>query len=85
MIDNHNINSDGGLQVIGAGSDFVMSGSMFSRNDENGGKLIEENGKKYKILYEMRLNTAMNTYSGGVAKYKSSERKNCKISTLLTC
>ena len=84
-IDAHII-SDGGLQVIGdfskaygAGSDFVMSGSMFAGHDESGGKLIEENGKTYKVFYGMSSNTAMNTYSGGVAKYKSSEGKTVKI------
>jgi len=78
--------SDGGLQVIGdfskaygAGADFVMSGSMFAGHNESGGKLIEENGKKYKIFYGMSSQTAMTTYSGGVAKYKSSEGKTVKI------
>lgn len=78
--------SDGGLQVIGdfgkaygSGSDFVMSGSMFAGHNESGGKLIEENGKTYKIFYGMSSNTAMTTYSGGVAKYKSSEGKTVKI------
>lgn len=78
--------SDGGLQVIGdfgkaygSGSDFVMSGSMFAGHNESGGKLTEENGKTYKIFYGMSSNTAMTTYSGGVAKYKSSEGKTVKI------
>jgi len=78
--------SDGGLQVIGdfskaygGGADFVMSGSMFAGHNESGGKLIEENGKKYKIFYGMSSQTAMTTYSGGVAKYKSSEGKTVKI------
>ena len=78
--------SDGGLQVIGdfskaygAGSDFVMSGSMFAGHDESGGKIIEENGKVYKVFYGMSSTTAMNTYSGGVANYKTSEGKTVKI------
>ena len=78
--------SDGGLQVIGdfskaygAGSDFVMSGSMFAGHDESGGKIIEENGKKYKVFYGMSSDTAMSIYSGGMAKYKSSEGKTVKI------
>jgi GMP reductase len=78
--------SDGGLQVIGdfskaygGGADFVMSGSMFAGHNESGGKLIEENGKTYKIFYGMSSQTAMTTYSGGVAKYKSSEGKTVKI------
>ena len=78
--------SDGGLQVIGdfskaygAGADFVMSGSMFAGHDESGGKIIEENGKVYKVFYGMSSTTAMNTYSGGVANYKTSEGKTVKI------
>jgi len=82
--------SDGGLQVVGdfskaygAGADFVMSGSMFAGHDESGGELIEveENGRKktYKIFYGMSSSTAMNKYSGGVAKYRSSEGKSVKI------
>lgn len=78
--------SDGGLQVVGdfakaygAGADFVMSGSMFAGYEESGGELIEENGKKYKIFYGMSSSTAMNRYSGGVAKYRSSEGKTVKL------
>lgn len=78
--------SDGGLQVVGdfskaygAGADFVMSGSFFAGHDESGGNLIEENGKKYKLFYGMSSSTAMNKYSGGVAKYKSSEGKTVKV------
>ena len=88
---NAHIISDGGLQVVGdfskaygAGADFVMSGSMFAGHEESGGELIEEiknDGKKtlYKIFYGMSSTTAMNTYSGGVAKYRSSEGKTVKI------
>lgn len=78
--------SDGGLQVVGdfskaygAGSDFVMSGSMFAGHNESGGELIEEDGKKYKVFYGMSSSNAMNKYSGGVAKYRSSEGKAVKI------
>jgi len=78
--------SDGGLQVVGdfakaygAGADFVMSGSMFAGFTESGGELIEENGKQYKIFYGMSSSTAMNKYSGGVAKYRSSEGKAVKL------
>ena len=78
--------SDGGLQVVGdfskaygAGSDFVMSGSMFAGHTESGGDLIEDNGKKYKVFYGMSSSTAMNKYSGGVAHYRSSEGKTVKI------
>lgn len=78
--------SDGGLQVVGdfsksygAGSDFVMSGSMFAGHTECGGDIVDEDGKKYKIFYGMSSSTAMNKYSGGVAKYRSSEGKTVKI------
>ena len=82
--------SDGGLQVVGdfskaygAGADFVMSGSMFAGHNESGGELIkvEENciTKSYKIFYGMSSSAAMNKYSGGVAKYRSSEGKSVKI------
>jgi GMP reductase len=83
--------SDGGLQVVGdfskaygAGADFVMSGSMFAGHTESGGELIEEEyadgtKKQYKIFYGMSSDTAMNKYSGGVAKYRSSEGKTVKL------
>jgi GMP reductase len=91
-VDAHII-SDGGLQVIGdfskayaGGSDFVMSGSMFAGHTESGGELIEEfdddiraSSKLYKIFYGMSSTTAMDKYSGGVAKYRSSEGKTVKI------
>lgn len=80
--------SDGGLQVVGdfskaygAGADFVMSGSMFAGHAESGGELIEdkERCKLYKVFYGMSSETAMHKYSGGVAKYRSSEGKTVKI------
>lgn len=89
-IDAHII-SDGGLQVIGdfskayaAGADFVMSGSIFAAHKESGGELVEEkdingNSKFFKIFYGMSSTTAMNKYSGGVAKYRSSEGKTVKL------
>jgi GMP reductase len=86
-IDAHII-SDGGMQVIGdfskayaGGADFIMSGSMFAAHDESGGDLVtdEITGKQYKIYYGMSSTTAMNKYSGGVAKYRSSEGKTVKL------
>jgi GMP reductase len=90
-VDAHII-SDGGLQVIGdfskaysAGADFVMSGSMFAGHNESGGELSHERNeegniiKSYKIFYGMSSTTAMDKYSGGVAKYRSSEGKTVKI------
>jgi|UniRef100_A0A6C0E8W9 GMP reductase len=84
--------SDGGLQVVGdfskaygAGADFVMSGSMFAGHTESGGELIKDTDsegntiKSWKIFYGMSSDTAMNKYSGGVAKYRSREGKTVKI------
>lgn len=80
--------SDGGLQVVGdfskaygAGADFVMSGSMFAGHNESGGEMFEDSktNKLYKVFYGMSSDTAMNKYSGGVAKYRSSEGKTVKI------
>lgn len=85
-LDTHII-SDGGLQCVGdfakaygAGADFVMSGSMFAGHTECKGDLItDENNKKYKIFYGMSSTTAMQTYSGGVAKYRTSEGKTVRV------
>ena len=78
--------SDGGIQVIGdiskayaAGADFVMCGSMFAGHEESGGETITEGSTLYKIFYGMSSTTAMNKYSGGVAKYRSSEGKTVKL------
>ena len=80
--------SDGGLQVVGdfskaygGGADFVMSGSMFAGHTESGGDLYQDPNtqKEYKVFYGMSSDTAMNIYSGGVAKYRSSEGKTVKI------
>ena len=78
--------SDGGItcpgdasKAFGAGADFVMLGSMLAGHTESGGKLIEENDKKYKIFYGMSSDTAMNRYYGGVEKYRSSEGKTVKL------
>jgi GMP reductase len=80
--------SDGGLQVVGdfakaygAGADFVMSGSMFAGHKESGGDLVsdETTNELVKIFYGMSSAKAMEKYSGGVAKYRSSEGKAVKI------
>lgn len=77
--------SDGGIVVpgdlgkaLGAGADFIMMGSMFAGHDESAGEIIEEDGKQFKLYYGMSSDTAMNKYSGGVAKYRSSEGKTVK-------
>ena len=57
---------------------------MFAAHQESGGELVEEidnNGtsKLFKVFYGMSSTTAMNKYSGGVAKYRSSEGKTVKL------
>jgi len=85
---NAHIISDGGLQFVGdfskayaGGADFVMSGSMFAGHRESGGDLIsdEKTNELYKVFYGMSSTKAMEKYSGGVAKYRSSEGKAVKI------
>lgn len=78
--------SDGGIchpgdisKAFGAGGDFVMMGSMFAGHLECDGNLVIEDGKSYKVFYGMSSDTAMNKYSGGVAKYRSSEGKTVKV------
>jgi GMP reductase len=79
---NGHIIADGGCtapgdfgKAFGAGADFVMSGGMFAGHLESGGKLIEEDGIKFKEFYGMSSSTAMNIHSGGVANYRTSEGK----------
>ena len=74
--------SDGGCtcpgdfsKAYGGGADFVMSGGMFAGHTESGGSIIEENGEKFVEFYGMSSSTAMDKYSGGVAKYRTSEGK----------
>ena len=74
--------SDGGCvfpgdiaKAFGAGADFVMLGGMFAGHTENGGELVERNGKPFKLFYGMSSNTAMKKHSGEVAEYRASEGK----------
>jgi len=78
--------SDGGCKVpgdvakaFGGGADFVMLGGMFAGHDENGGELIEKEGKQFKQFYGMSSSTAMNKYAGGLANYRASEGKTVEI------
>jgi GMP reductase len=78
--------SDGGCTCpgdfskgFGAGADFIMSGGMFSGHEESGGELIERDGEKYKLFYGMSSKKAMETHSGGVANYRTSEGKQVLI------
>ena len=54
-----------------------MAGGLFAGHDESGGRdLVDEiTGKRYKQFYGMSSDVAMDRYSGGVAKYRSSEGK----------
>ena len=80
--------ADGGCVTPGdvaksfaAGADFSMIGGILSGHDESGGDLIvDDNGnKKYKLFYGMSSETAMNKYSGGVAKHRASEGRTIKV------
>ena len=78
---------DGGLTVpgdvakaYGGGADFVMTGGMLAGHDECEGEIRyeERDGRKVPVamtFYGMSSDTAMNKYSGGVAKYRASEGK----------
>lgn len=80
--------SDGGItcpgdiaKCFGGGADFVMIGGEFAGHDENPGKLIEENGEKFKFFYGMSSSYAMkNNYaSNNNTYYRSSEGREIKI------
>ena len=77
---------DGGItcpgdasKAFGAGSDFVMMGSMLAGHEESGGEIINENDKLFKIFYGMSSTEAMKKHYGGVNDYRSSEGKCVKI------
>ena len=82
---------DGGLTVpgdvakaYGGGADFVMMGGMLAGHDECEGEIRyeERNGRKVPVamtFYGMSSDTAMNKYSGGVAKYRASEGKTVEV------
>lgn len=79
---NGHIISDGGCtcagdfgKAFGAGSDFVMSGGMFAGHKESGGNIVKKNDEEFIEFYGMSSSTAMDKYSGGVAKYRTSEGK----------
>ena len=61
--------SDGGCVVPGdivkafcGGAHFVMLGSMLAGHDESGGELVEDGGKKYKLVYGMSSEHAQNKH-----------------------
>jgi len=74
--------SDGGCtnpgdvsKAFGANSDFVMLGGMFAGHTQSGGARISKDGKEYIEFYGMSSKKAMDTHSGGIAEYRSSEGK----------
>ena len=44
-------------------------------HNESGGEVIEKDGKVYRSFYGMSSKSAMDKYSGGVAKYRAAEGK----------
>jgi GMP reductase len=62
-------------KAFGGGADFVMLGGMLAGHDECSGQVV--NGQKQ--FYGMSSSEAMDKYSGGVAKYRSSEGKCVKV------
>jgi len=62
-----------------AGADFVMSGSLFAGHDQSEGKLIEENGKKYKLHFGSSSNTALKKFYGKIETHRTSEGRTVKI------
>ena len=94
--------SDGGCtcpgdlaKAFGAGSDFVMLGSMLAGHNEGGGSLIRRSyltdrwseasnspiieTKHFVQFYGMSSDTAMHKHHGGVADYRSSEGRTVEI------
>ena len=74
--------SDGGCtrpgdiaKAFGGGADFVMLGGMLAGHNESGGEVVEKDGKVYRSFYGMSSKSAMDKYSGGVAKYRAAEGK----------
>ena len=77
---------DGGItcpgdmsKAFGGGADFVMCGGVFAGHDENPGKVVEENGQKYKLFYGMSSQHAMEKHYGKMANYRSSEGRCIKV------
>ena len=84
-LDGH-IVSDGGCVLPGdiskafcAGAHFVMLGGMLGGHDESGGETVEEDGKKYKMIYGMSSKLAQDKHLGGMKSYRSSEGKVRKV------
>ena len=67
------------VKAFGAGADFVMLGGMLTGYDETDGNIIEENGKKYKVVYGMSSDTAQKKYYNKVYTYRASEGRTTKV------
>jgi GMP reductase len=72
--------ADGGQQypsciakAFCGGADFNMAGSLFSGFDENAGKLVEKDGKKYKEYFGSSSNKALLDFYGEKSDYRASE------------
>ena len=52
-----------------------MLGGMLAGHNESGGEVIEKDGKVFRSFYGMSSKSAMDKYSGGVAKYRAAEGK----------
>ena len=78
--------ADGGITVpgdaakaFGGGADFVMIGGQFAGHDENPGKVVEKDGKKFKSFYGMSSKKAMQTHYGKMNSYRASEGRELLI------
>jgi GMP reductase len=72
--------SDGGCKspadickALGAGSHFVMTGSLFAGCAECDSEWKEENGIKKMLMYGMSSRVANEKYCGGLKEYRSAE------------
>ena len=66
-------------KAYGGGADFVMLGGMLAGHNEGGGKIIEENNKKFVEFYGSSSETALDKHYGGLLDYRSSEGRLVKI------
>ena len=53
----------------------MVLGGMLAGHNESGGEVIEKDGKVFRSFYGMSSKSAMDKYSGGVAKYRAAEGK----------
>ena len=58
-----------------------MLGGMLAGHNESGGEVIEKDGKVFRSFYGMSSKSAMDKYSGGVAKYRAAEGKTVYLET----